>query len=396
MHTLIETLLLLTVLILLLPAAVLALELGGALLARAPQEPPQDHTSARPSVAVLIPAHNEEAGLVATLSSLQPQLGDGDRLVVIADNCTDLTAVVARRLGAEVCERTDPGRRGKGYALDFGIRFLALKAPQVVLIVDADCTADAGAIDTLARQAVLSGRPVQGRYLMHADADAALPMRIAQFAWLVKNYVRPMGLRHAGLPCQLMGSGMAFPWEIISKVEMANGNLVEDMQLGVDLAAIGLAPQFCPDAIVSSAFPQNAAGIAAQRARWEHGHLGVIVGSVPLYLWNALQRRDTPLAAMLIDLAVPPLALLVLFSTAAFTLSVLAVISMGIWMPFYLSVAQMSAIAAFLIIAWSQFSPHRLHPADLLGLLAYVGKKIPLYTRFLTARQKAWVRTERD
>ena len=92
----------------LVPLAVLAVECLAALL---PARPSPD--GPRPSCAVLVPAHDEEAGLPATLAALWPQLEAGDRLLVVADNCTDRTAAVARAAGAEVLERRDPDRRGK-------------------------------------------------------------------------------------------------------------------------------------------------------------------------------------------------------------------------------------------------------------------------------------------
>src|SRR3712207_5583391 len=72
----------------------------------------------RPRVDVLVPAHNEASEISATIKSLLPQLTAQDRLIVIADNCDDETAVIARTLGATVIERHDRNYWGKGYALD--------------------------------------------------------------------------------------------------------------------------------------------------------------------------------------------------------------------------------------------------------------------------------------
>ncbi|TAG64012.1 MAG: glycosyltransferase, partial [Oscillatoriales cyanobacterium] len=81
-------------LIVLIPVAVLFLECCAAFLSSfgttaETQEP-------RPKVAVLIPAYNEAAGIAATISTILPQLTPQDRLLVIADNCTDATAEIAR------------------------------------------------------------------------------------------------------------------------------------------------------------------------------------------------------------------------------------------------------------------------------------------------------------
>ncbi|HEY9815376.1 MAG TPA: hypothetical protein V6D20_06195, partial [Candidatus Obscuribacterales bacterium] len=66
----------------------------------------------RPRVAILIPAHNEALGIGATLTDLIPQLETGDRLIVVADNCDDETATVARSQGATVLERFNADQRG--------------------------------------------------------------------------------------------------------------------------------------------------------------------------------------------------------------------------------------------------------------------------------------------
>jgi cellulose synthase/poly-beta-1,6-N-acetylglucosamine synthase-like glycosyltransferase len=53
----------------------------------------------RQRIAVLIPAHNEAAEIAATIQSILPQMTEGDRLIAIADNCSDRTAEVAREAG---------------------------------------------------------------------------------------------------------------------------------------------------------------------------------------------------------------------------------------------------------------------------------------------------------
>ena len=89
-------------------------------------------------LAVLIPAHNEAAEIGITLKNLISQLKNDDRLIVIADNCTDNTALIAQQYGAIVIERNNPDQRGKGYALDYGLSFLESDPPDVVIIIDAD------------------------------------------------------------------------------------------------------------------------------------------------------------------------------------------------------------------------------------------------------------------
>ncbi len=210
----------------LVPAAVLLLQLlaaawrGDAWIAAQPQLPRAG------TLAVLMPAHDEADGIEPAIRAVLAQLGDGDRLLVVADNCSDATAAVARAAGAEVTERNDSARRGKGYALDHGVRWLEQAPPAAVVILDADCIAAPEALQHLAATSLATGRPVQGLYSMHLPPGARLEMRIAAFAWIVKNKLRPLGAAALGGPCQLMGTGMAFPWPLLRVAPLATGHLV--------------------------------------------------------------------------------------------------------------------------------------------------------------------------
>ncbi len=125
-------------LLLSIPILVLLTEVVAAI--RLPQRSARGPSnSARPRVSVLVPAHNESARIVPTLTDVLAQMGPGDRLLVVADNCSDDTASAARAAGAEVIERHDETNIGKGHALDFGIRHLSAAPPEVVIVVDADC-----------------------------------------------------------------------------------------------------------------------------------------------------------------------------------------------------------------------------------------------------------------
>ena len=67
---------------------------------------------------------------------------------------------------------------------------------------------------------------------------------------------------------------MAFAWQDLAVLNLATGHLVEDLKLGLECAALGKPPMFCPDAVVNSHFPTSQEGLNIQRKRWEHGHLG--------------------------------------------------------------------------------------------------------------------------
>ena len=350
----------------------------------------------RPRMAILMPAHDEVAGIAATLRSLIPQLLPTDRLVVIADNCSDKTAEVAVSEGAEVISRTDSTRRGKGYALDFGLRHLGGDAPEIVVIIDADCNAEPGSVDCLVRTCARTGAPVQALYLMRAQENGGLRARIAEFAWIVRNQVRPLGLRRVGLPCQLMGTGMAFPWACLNAVELASGHIVEDLKLGIDLALAGQPPVFCPEALVTSQFPCSDSALKGQRTRWEHGHLGIILSEVPRLLAKSLTSLNASLLAMALDLSVPPLALLALLVLALSGANAVFFWVARVWLPLGLTATAAVLLAISVALSWSVFARGIISLRSLAAAPVYALWKFPLYLKFLTARQSDWIRSKRD
>lgn len=349
--------------------------------------------SRRAPLAILIPAHNEAAGIARTLNALLPQLQKGDRLLVVADNCSDDTAAVAAGCGAEVTVRNDAALRGKGYALAHGVACLAqTTTPAVLIIVDADCVVEAGSVDCLVRACSASGRPQQALYLMSAPEGSSSLAGLREFAWRVRNLVRPLGGLRFGMPCQLMGTGMAFPWPLISTAQLANAHLVEDMQLGVDLARAGAAPMFCPQALVWSEFPPGEAGAQQQRRRWEHGHLGMIVGAVPGLLLEGVFQRKGALLALALDMSVPPLALLLLLLCA---LSATFVFLPAVW-PLLWAAALLAALFGTLMMAWWCHGRSVVSLRVLLQVPRYALAKLPLYLGFLHRRQVEWERSKRN
>jgi cellulose synthase/poly-beta-1,6-N-acetylglucosamine synthase-like glycosyltransferase len=352
------------------------------------------HSPLRLRIAALVPAHNESAGILATLADITKQLQERDRLIVVADNCDDDTAAVAAAAGAEVVERHDPERVGKGYALDFGLGHLAAHPPEIVIIIDADCRLAERAIEQLASTCAATHRPVQALYLMGSPSQSAINYAAAEFAWRIKNWIRPLGLRALGLPCQLVGTGMAFPWDVIRKANIANGNIVEDVKLGLALAQFGKPPVFCPTATVNSEFSASVTGSRTQRMRWEHGHMAII-GTVPQLLYRALTQRNWPLLALALDIAVPPLALLVLLTLAVTALAGLAVGQGCSPIPLFISAADLAMLAFAVFIVWLRHGRDLLPLPKLFLLVRFVVGKLPLYLRSLFRRQTTWIRTDR-
>lgn len=347
-------------------------------------------------VAVLIPAHNEADNIAATLRSVKGQMQPQDALIVVADNCTDDTAAVARAQGAQVHERQHDTLRGKGYALDHGVRALENEAPDIVIMLDADCSIHPGGVDALVNQCQQTHQPVQARYLMQASAGAPLKIKVAAMAWLIKNQVRPTATTRLGWPCHLTGSGMAFPWAVIRSAPLASGNLVEDMRLGIDLAVAGTPCSYCDQALVTSEFPSTQEGQDSQRTRWEHGHIATILEQGPRLLIQGLRQGQPRLLGMALDLCIPPLSSLVLVALAWMALTLVVGLWSKHWWPMAPVSVSLLAMTGGFLLAWHHHGKHLITAAELRSIPSYITQKLPIYLSFFTKRQVAWIRTKRD
>lgn len=380
------------------PAGVLCVESLSALL---PRRSPRllatgDNPHPPPSMAILVPAHDEEGGIRRTVEALLREVGPRDRLIVIADNCSDRTAEVARDAGAEVIERKDPERRGKGFALSFGANKLAEDPPDVVVIMDADCRVERGSLRQLAELSARTGKPSQGVYLMHAPVLGGASA-VSAFAFMVRNLVRPTGLKRLGMPCQLTGTGMAFPWALYRDAPPTESFLVEDLLLGHELALRGHAPVLCDDLQVGSEFPSGKAASLRQRRRWEHGELAVVLGTAPRLLIRALAKGDPRLLALALDAAVPPLAFVVLLQLIALAVSFTLALLGGSLVPLVLTLVGTGLLFLGLVSAWLKHGRSVLPLGALAKIPGYVLWKLPLYASFVwRGAHREWERTERS
>jgi cellulose synthase/poly-beta-1,6-N-acetylglucosamine synthase-like glycosyltransferase len=377
----------------LLPSLVLLVEVLLSLARR----PPAPTSAPVPRMAVVVPAHDEAGQIAATVRGLRAELGPGDRLLVVADNCQDDTAALAANAGAEVIERNHAAERGKGFAISFAVAHLAKDPPDVVVLVDADCVVATGRLSTLAQAARHGGTAVQADYVLAAPAGARGLHSVNAFAILVRNRVRPLGLDRVAHACQLTGSGMAFPWPVLAQAPAMRGNLVEDMALGLELALQGRAPRLCPAVRVSSDLPAGGQAGLRQRRRWEHGQLHTMASYVPRLLVGFLRRPDRALLGLALDLLVPPLALLVMIQAALLLVTGAAAgWQLSTAVPFALAVASFTSVLAAIAVAWLGFGRQTLALTTALQIPFYVLWKVGLYAKLLVSgKHKAWERTER-
>ncbi len=190
--------------------------------------------------------------------------------------------------------------------------------------------------------------------------------------------------------------GMAIPWPILKTAALADGNLVEDTRLGVDLAVEGHTPLFCPDVRVTSRLPQQTSSFQSQRRRWEHGHLQTALQQAPRLVRAALGQRRPELLWMALDLSVPPLALLMLVWAGATLLAAAAWLFGSLGWPLCLLLAEGAMMAVAVGSGWAAHCRHEIPFKAVAAVPKYIWQKIPIYIGFLFGRQHDWVRTARE
>jgi cellulose synthase/poly-beta-1,6-N-acetylglucosamine synthase-like glycosyltransferase len=352
--------------------------------------------SAAVSATIVVPAHNEQPILRTRLSELKAAAGDDARILLVADNCQDSTAEIGRDVGVEVIERDDPARKGKGYALDFARKYLRANPPEVVLVVDADCTMDNGSVRSLAAHCALSERPCQAMNIQLPAANSSPLVRLSTFAFFVKNVIRQRGLQRLIGHGQLLGTGMAFPWEIFARADLATGDLVEDLKLGQELRVQGHGALFVEAACVVSE-AETGRNTLSQRRRWEGGFLANAFREGPSFLLGSIRRADWSGSWAAVNLMIPPVALLVLldFLGLAVAGAITWLVGASSWPVMLLAGALMIALIA-IGLAWHAGGSRFVGAAELAKAPLYVLWKIPMYLGFAAAgAPEEWNRTDR-
>jgi hypothetical protein len=345
---------------------------------------------------ILVPAHDEQAGIGATLDSLAacdyPRAKR--RVIVIADNCTDRTADCAREAGVEAWERTDDTRRGKGHALIWALERLQAEGDSLdaLAVIDADCTVSPNilsAIDTRLRSGVSA---VQVDYVAaNPETSRASALRFGGFALM--NTVRFLGKQRLGLSCGLVGTGMAFTGDLLRRQPWSATGLVEDGEYHLRLVLAGERAEYVAEASVSSAVPTSLRASSDQQARWEQGKLELIRHWSPRLVSAGLLRRDPVRLHAGLECLVPPQSLIAAGSVG----SAVAALLLGSRRLLVMSLATLAAQSTFVLAGLRLVrAPAAVYRALLLAPALVLGK-VALYARLLMGRgPTAWVRTERE
>ena len=342
-------------------------------------------------LAVVIPAHNEQALIANCVSSILNQADAPFDVYVIAHNCSDSTAHRAAEAGAIALELND-GIGGKGLALDFGFRHALAKGAQAVLVIDADSVAGPNLIAAVTSAFAAGAEALQCRYEV-ANVNTSANTRLAALAFLGMNVLRPLGRYRLGLSCGIFGNGFALSAATLSRVPYVANSLVEDLEYHLHLIRAGICVRFLDHAAVLGEMPETSASAASQRARWEGGRMLMRrLWTMPL-LVEAL-RGNFCMLEPLLDLLALPLAI-----NLALLLPALAMgaVSDELWLTLCAATG-LSAIALYVLVAASLSSdPERTLQALAAAPFYLVWKLLLIPRTRLAARSgAAWVRTQRN
>lgn len=342
---------------------------------------------AAPRLVIVVPAHDEAAGLPRTLRSLQQDIaGDAlTRIVVVADNCSDDTAAVARAFGVQVLERHDLAHRGKGFALRHA--FETLHDADAFIVVDADTDVEPGSVAAMRAALAAGADALQCRYGVR-DADASRGASLADVALGAWNVLRPRGRAALGCSTGILGNGFALTRRVLQAVPYSADSIVEDVEYHHLLVKAGFRVQWVDGACVRGDMPQDRGAAAQQRARWEGGRLRLLREHGGALAAGCLTGQ-LRLADPLLDLLTWPLAWLVSLLSLALALGAAPVQ--------WAAATGLAVVVLHVALALRLMPARRHHLRALLGVPAYLGWKLGLAARTWRAasRHAAWVRSQR-
>lgn len=342
------------------------------------------------NLAVVIPAHDEEATIAEGIDSLKTSAGYSENvtIIVIADNCTDRTAEVAKARGLRVIERKDPKRVGKGFALDFAFRLLLKEGFDSFLIVDSDTVVEPNLISQVRGMFADGADAVQVRYLVR-NPGSSWRARLMAWAFWAFNVLRPTGRDFLGMSAGILGNGFALRGEVLRRVPYSAQSIVEDLEYHLLLVQAGIRVRYVGATAVLGLVPGGARAAASQRKRWEAGRLRLVVAGVPT-LVERVVRGNVLCVEPLLDLLTLPLGYHVM-------LVAIGLLASPPWLfPYWLG--SVGVVGGHLVVAWLHGGGTARDWLSLAAVPLYLAWKVLRLPGTLAGawRGVVWKRTNRE
>lgn len=352
--------------------------------------------------AVLVPAHDEESGIEKTVRSLMRIYYPGDcfDVIVIADNCTDRTAEIARAAGAEVFQRDENEMRGKGYALRWCLEKLLKSGREydAFVIIDADSVASANFLTVMNYYLADGAECIQASDMVVPQPGVWSP-EMTRVAFILHNYVRPLGRKAIGCGAGLNGNGMCFSSGLLKENPWNSFSRAEDLEHFLQLSLEGIRVVFAPEATVHAVMPSEAGNAGSQRKRWEMGRFPLIRKYTMPMLGQGLRRRSLLILDALVELLTPAFVNMFAVTVAAFCLNALLVLLGVAWLDGPTILWGVLVLLDLCHVVGGLKAAHADRGAymALANLPRYAWWKLKLYAKTaLNGDDRNWVRTARD
>jgi cellulose synthase/poly-beta-1,6-N-acetylglucosamine synthase-like glycosyltransferase len=317
----IDTLLVAAAVLIGLPGLAAALHLGLLALASLFYREPRPGPRRRVRFLVLVPAHNEEAVIGGCLEAIMANRRPDDRVLVVADRCTDATAEIARSLGADVLERGPDEEPGRAAARQAGLEHARALEWDAVLMLDADSIIEPGFFGACEAGMASGAAAVQAR--SESSRARTLAMEASLAAFTLQGITIPRGRDRLGLSVRLRGTGMAIRREIALQHRF-RAPASEDLFFTLDLLVDGIRCRHVESARLRSQGASSWGAFGGQKVRYEAGRMAAARTYVPRLLARFVKRRDAACLEAAWFLATPPFALGVLSLLLGFGLAAVA------------------------------------------------------------------------
>jgi 1,2-diacylglycerol 3-beta-glucosyltransferase len=351
---------------------------------------------ATPRLLFLVPAHNEEILIAACVRSL---LGmeypvEARRIVVIADNCSDSTARIARGLGAECLERQDAALAGKPRAIAWALTHFDLSQFDACIIVDADSTVAPDFAAGVRQLAPLNDIVFQGNIGVLNEFDGWLTRLGGLLSRCRYDITYPIK-QAAGLNCPVMGNGMGFGTNVLMDGGWRSFSITEDSELYAIYTTMGVPIRQARGANLFAQEENTLRQGVTQRRRWLGGRMRVIrdwgwrIIASPKIRWH--QKLD---AFVELGLASPVIHLIL--STVVAVLALVALPAPLSWWTAAAAAASVSGLAAATVVAiWRHPEPGKTVLSFLMLPPYAIWRSAVLVSTLLTLRDTTWHRTAR-
>lgn len=346
---------------------------------------------------IAIPAHNEASVIEATIQRLRTLDYPAHlfSIHVVADHCSDNTAVLARQAGAFVHERNEGSRTGKGAALSWLFQRVLDDSCDAVVVFDSDTQVAPDFLRIMDASLAQGNQVIQGQHII-SNPEGGWFATLAWAMFLIDNRFQNLGRSNLGWSAKHMGDSICFRANVLRKIGWGEG-LTEDYQLRQRLLLEGIKIAYEPAAIGYGEAPCTWAQARAQRVRWLRGTRDASQRFARLLLIEGIKSRDTALLDGALQAYLPSYSTLTIISVISLLIQVMVNWLVGSIFPWGLVEAWTMVVCALFVFPLLGLSlenaPLKAYLAILSGPFFIIWRTwLALGARF-GSKQVIWIRT---